>query len=68
MQATRCVHHTIPLLQEQKYDEAGIHVGSNDFLKINLTRGTDAISNVIINIAVRPRSHNISDIFTSSVT
>ena len=62
------MHHTISLLQEQKYDEAGIHVGLNDLLKNNLTRGRDAISNVTINIALRPRSHNISAIFTSSIT
>ena len=62
------MHHAISLLQEQKYDEAGIHVGLNDLLKNNLTRGRDAISNVTINITLRPRSHNISAIFTSSIT
>ena len=44
------MHHAISLLQEQKYDEAGIHVGLNDLLKNILTRGRDAISNVTINI------------------
>ena len=25
-------HHTIPILQEQYYDAAGVHVGINDLL------------------------------------
>ena len=61
------MHHTIPILQEQKYDPAGSHFGLNDMLKNNLTRGMDAISNGTINVAQRPRSHSISPIFISGI-
>ena len=35
---TQLEHHNIPVLQEQQYDAAGIHVGINDLLKNNLTK------------------------------
>ena len=60
-------HHTIPILQEQYYDAAGIHVGINDLLNSSFIKSVDEICNDIIKIALRCRSHNIATIFISSI-
>ena len=36
-------HHTIPILQEQYYDAAGIHVGRNDLLNSSSKKSIDEI-------------------------
>ena len=60
-------HHTIPILQEQYYDAAGIHVGINDLLNSSSKKSVDEICDDIIKITLRCRSHNIATIFISSV-
>ena len=60
-------HHTIPILQEQYYDAAGIHVGINDLLNSSSKKSVDEICDDIIKIALRCRSHNIATIFISSI-
>ena len=60
-------HHTIPILQEQYYDAAGIHVGINDLLNSSSKKSVDGICDDIIKIALRCRSHNIATIFISSI-
>ena len=59
-------HHTIPILQQQHYDAAGIHVGINDLRNSSSKKSVDEICNDIIKIALRCRSHNIATIFISS--
>ena len=53
-------HHTIPILQEQYYDAAGIHVGINDLLNSSSKKRVDKICDDIIKIALRCRSQNIA--------
>ena len=65
--ATQLDHHTIPILQEQYYDAAGIHVGINDLLNSSSKKSVDEICDDIIKIALRCRSHNIVTIFMSSI-
>ena len=60
-------HHTISILQEQYYDAAGIHVGINDLLNSSSKKSVDEICDDIIKIALRCRSHNIANIFISSI-
>ena len=60
-------HHTIPILPEQYYDAAGIHVGINDLLNSSSKKSIDKICDNIIKIALRCRSHNIATIFISSI-
>ena len=60
-------HHTIPILQEQYYDAAGIHVGINDLLNSSSKKSFDGICDDIIKIALRCCSHNIATIFISSI-
>ena len=60
-------HHTIPILQGQYYDAAGIHVGINDLLNSSSKKSVDEICDDIIKIALRCRSHNIATIFISSI-
>ena len=66
--AVQLDHYTIPILQEQNYDPAGIHVGINDLLKSSSKKSVDEICGDIIEIALRCRSHNIATIFISSIT
>ena len=57
------------ILQEQRYYAAGIHVGTKDLQKNDLTRkSTDPICNDMINIALRCRCHNIATILVSIIT
>ena len=60
-------HHTIPVLQEQYYDAAGIHVGIKDLLNSSSKKSPDEICDDIIKIALRCRSHNIATILISRV-
>ena len=60
-------HHTIPVLQEQYYDAAGIHVGINDLLNSSSKKSVNEICDDSIKIALRCRSHNIATIFISSI-
>ena len=60
-------HHTVPILQEQYYDAAGIHVGINDLLNSSSKKSVDEICDDIIKIALRCRSHNIATIFITSI-
>ena len=66
--AVQLDHYTIPILQEQNYDPAGIHVGINDLLNSSSKKSVDEICDDIIKIALRCRSHNIATIFISSIT
>ena len=58
-------HYTIPLLEDNTYDGAIIHVGIND-LQSNDKSTTD-ICKEIINIGLRCRNNNIGMIFISSI-
>ena len=60
-------HHTIPILQEQYYDTAGIDVGINDLLNSSSKKNENEISDDIIKNALRCCSHNIATIFISRV-
>ena len=61
-------HHTIPILEEHKYDAAAIQVGINDLgMSNNVTVTVDSICNDIFEIALRCRNHNIGEVFISSV-
>ena len=60
-------HHAIPILQEQYFDAAGIHVGINDILNSSSKESVDEICDDIIKIALSCRSHNIVTIFVSSI-
>ena len=60
-------HHAIPILQEQYYDAAGIHVGINNLLNSSSKKSIDEICDDTIKIALRYRSHNITTIFISSI-
>ena len=55
-------HHTIPILQEQYKDAAGIHVGINDLLNSSFKKSVDEICDDIIKTAI----YNIATIFISS--
>ena len=57
-------HHTIPVLQRQYYNAAGIHVGIDD-LPNSSSRSSIHETCDIIKIALRCRSHNITTIFVS---
>ena len=60
-------HHTIPILQEQYYDAAGIHEGLNDLLNSSSKKSVDEFCDDMIKIALRCGSHNIATIFISSI-
>ena len=60
-------HHTIPNLQEQYYDAAGILVEIKDLLNSSAKKRVDEIYDDIVKIALRCRSHNIATIFISSI-
>ena len=59
--------NAIPVLKEQYYDAAGIHVGINDLLISSSKKSVDEICDDIIKIALRCRNHNIATIFISSI-
>ena len=66
--ANQLNHHKIPILEEHQYDAAAIHVGINDILKgmpNNVT--VDSICNDILEIALRCRNRNNSEVFISNV-
>ena len=58
-------HYTIPLLQDNTYDGAIIHVGINDLLSSD--KSTSNICKEITNIGLRCRNYNIGMIFISSI-
>ena len=58
-------HYTIPLLEDNTYDGAIIHVGKNDLLSND--KSTNNICKEIINIVPRCRNNNIGMIFISSI-
>ena len=60
-------HHTIPILQEQYYDAARIHVEINDLPTSSSQKSVDEICDDIIQITLRCRSYNIATIFISSI-
>ena len=60
-------HHTIPILQEQYYDAADIHVAINNLLSSSSKKSVDQIYGDIIKIVLRCCSHNIATIFISSI-
>ena len=60
-------HHTIPILEDNQYDAAAIHVGINDLLKSCTNINVNEITRDIINTALRCRSHNIAAIFISII-
>ena len=60
-------HHAIPELQEQYCDVAAIHVGINDLLNSSSKKSVDEIGDDIIKITLRCCSHNIANIFISSI-
>ena len=58
-------HYTIPLLEDNTYDGAIIHVGINDLLSND--KSTNDICKEIIDIVPRCRNDNIGMIFISSI-
>ena len=58
-------HYTIPLLEDNTYDGAIIHVGKNNLLSND--KSTNDICKEIINIVPRCRNDNIGMIFISSI-
>ena len=66
--ATQLDHHTIPILQEQYYDAAGILVGIKDLLNSLSKRSVDEICDDTIKISLRCRSHNLPIIFISGIS
>ena len=58
-------HYTIPLLEDNTYDGAIIHVGKNNLLSND--KSTNDICKEIINIVLRCRNDNIGMIFISSI-
>ena len=60
-------HHATPVLQEQYYDAAGIHVRINDLLCLTKKKSVDEIYDNIIKTALRCCSHTIPTIFISSI-
>ena len=58
-------HRTIPLLEDNTYDAAVIHVGINDLL--SNVKSTNYICKDIIDIGLRCRNNNIGMIFISSI-
>ena len=58
-------HHTTPLLEDNTYDAAVIHVGINDLL--SNVKSTNYICKDIIDIGLRCRNNNIGMIFISSI-
>ena len=61
----RQLNHTIPLLDDNTYDAAVIHVGINDLLCS--FKSTNDICRDIIDIGLRCRNNNIGMIFISSI-
>ena len=62
--ARRLNHHTIPILEDNTYDAAAIHVGIKDLFS-NVKSNNDIWKN-IIDIGLRSRNNNIGMIFISS--
>ena len=60
-------HHTIPILQEQYYNVAGIHVGIKDLLNTSSKKCIGEICDDIIKITLICRRHNIATIFISNI-
>ena len=60
-------HHISPILQDQYYDAAGIHVGINDRLNSSSKKSVNKICDDIIKIALRCSSYNIATIFISTI-
>ena len=58
-------HHFIPLLEDNTYNAAVIHVGINDLL--SNVKSTNYICKDIIDIGLRCRNNNIGMIFISSI-
>ena len=58
-------HHTIPLLEDNTYDAAVIHVDINDLL--SNVKSTNDICKDIIDIGLRCRNNNVGMIFISSI-
>ena len=66
--ANQLNHHTIPILEDDQYDAAAIHVGINDLpngMPDNVTVG--GICNGTLEIALRFRNRGIGKVFISSV-
>ena len=61
-------HHSIPSLEERKYDGAIIHVGINDLIENpNKNKEATKIAMDVISIALQCRNHNIGTVFISSI-
>ena len=58
-------NYTIPLLEDNTYDGAIIHVGINDLL--NNDKSTNDICKEIVDIGLRCRNINIGTTFISSI-
>ena len=65
VKARQLNHYTIPLLEDNTYDAAIIHVGINDLL--SNSKSTNDTSKEIIDIGLRCRNNNIGMIFISSI-
>ena len=61
----RQLNHTTPLLENDTYDAAAIHVGINDLL--SKVKSTNDICKDIIDIGLRCKNNNIGMIFISSI-
>ena len=58
-------YQTIPVIQENNYDAAAIHVGINDLLSSN--KSVNDVCRDIISIGLRCRNNNKSKVFISSI-
>ena len=58
-------YQTIPVIQENNYDAAAIHVDINDLLSSN--KSVNDICRDIISIGLRCRSNNISKVYISCI-
>ena len=64
--AKQLKHHSIPILEENSYDSAVLHVGINNFLK-NPNEEIENVVNDIIDLGLNCRNYNIGNIFISGV-
>ena len=57
-------YYVVPLLVDEKLDNVGIHIGSNDIRKFNYNNANaEELAHRIINIGLKCRSYGVSNRF-----
>ena len=60
-------HYVVPILQEESFNSALIHIGINDILKVQSDLKFESLTRNILEISQRCKEHGIEEIIISSL-